>query len=80
MYVAGARTIRRPSRPASTTPAPDHFCALADVCAVAFEVCAAARHSFSAAARAAAGAGSLFAILLVSFAVAPMIGSRRRGS
>ena len=40
MYVAARVTIRRARRDrrASTTPALDHFCALADVCAVAFEV------------------------------------------
>ena len=51
------------------------------MCAVGFEVLrgGGGPESFQPA-RAAAGAGSLFAILLVSFVVAPMSGSRRRGS
>ena len=77
LTIRRVRRDRRVTRPPFVTR-----CASTDARVVCFEILRGGRRArvFSAAARAAAGAGSLFAILLVSFAVAPMIGSRRRGS
>ena len=75
-FGAPVATVEHHSRPGS------FLCRGGRVCAVGVEILrgGGAPRFFLAAARAAAGADSLLAILLVSFAVAPMIGSRRRGS
>ena len=78
MYSVALDDSARPSRPLSNATTVCHALLLDRRTCVCFEILRGGRRArvFSGAARAAAGAGSWFAILLASFVVAPTSGSR----